>query len=146
MSDISLLLKHGWENIWKDKTLWLFSALVLVEPLFLLVFPNQKNTELPSSFLVLAENFIFLSLVFISNMGTTYVAYCIMAGNPVNIQTTFQAVRKFFWRVVASAFFLFLCSQDNRMKCMGECRKLFLSNLSGKIFGKNRCIFLNPAK
>ena len=108
MSDISLLLQRGWENIWKDKTIWLFSALILIDPLVHLVFPIQKIVDLPSSLLSLAVSFASFFLTFISFTGVSYVAYCIAIGNPVNLQTAFQIAKKIFWRVVALTFLLFL--------------------------------------
>jgi hypothetical protein len=106
MSDISLFFRRGWKNLWKEKILWLFSALFLAAALISFITPTQN---LLSAILYFVGNLISLTLVYISNIGITYVAYFIAAGNPVSIQETFQVSRKFFWRVIASScvFFLF---------------------------------------
>jgi hypothetical protein len=105
MSDIPLLLLRGWKNIWKEKILWLFSALVLVEPLVRTI-QIQKSVGLLSSFLNLIESLVFLVLICVSYAGVPYVAYCIAADKPVNIQTTFLAVKKFLWRFFVSTLLL----------------------------------------
>jgi len=96
MTDISSFFQLGWKNLWKEKILWLFSALVLVQPLVSFLFPFQN-------FLNVVASLISLPLLYISYTGTTYVAYHITVGNPVSIQEAFQASRKFFWRVIASS-------------------------------------------
>ena len=109
MSDISLFFRLGWENLWKEKILWLFSSLVLIDTLVRFVIPIQTSHNFLLSFLSLVVSFIFLVLMFISYTGTTHVAYSIVTGNPVGIQETFQAAKKFFWRAFGSTclFLLF---------------------------------------
>lgn len=103
MTDVFTFFQLGWKNLWKEKTLWLFSALLFVEPLVRLVFPIQKVPTFLPSLLNLVASFIFLALAYISFIGTTYVAYSIAADTPVSVQETFQASKKFFWRVIASS-------------------------------------------
>ena len=79
MSDVSLLLKRGWENIWKEKLLWLFGGLLLLEPLVQFI-PIQNSTGLTLSFLRLVKSFISLLLTTSSYTGVTYIAYCIAIG------------------------------------------------------------------
>jgi hypothetical protein len=109
MSDISLFFRRGWENLWKEKILWLFSSLVLIDPLVRFVIPIRSNNNPLLSLLNFVISLIFLALMLVSYTGTTYVAYSITVGNPINIQETFQVGRKFFWRVIASScsYFLF---------------------------------------
>jgi len=108
MSDITLFFQRSWENLWKEKLLWLFSALLLVVPLIRLIIPIQKSVDFVSSFFNLAESFVSFFLVFVSYTGVAYVAYCIITRNPINIQTALQGVEKFFGRIVASTFLYFL--------------------------------------
>ena len=108
MSDISLLLQHGWNNIWKDKTLWLFSALPLVSTLIRLGTPNQENVNLTSVLLSLVPFLISLYVMYIGYAGVAYVAYCIAIGALINIQSAFQAAGKLFWRTVALILLSFL--------------------------------------
>lgn len=108
MSDVFSLLRNGWENIWKNKILWGFSFLVLLEPVIHLVIPIQKSTNLLSSLFNLTVSIIFLYLSFLSEAGVSFVSYCIAIGEPVNIQTAYQASKKLFWRIVALTIVLFL--------------------------------------
>jgi hypothetical protein len=108
MLDVSSLLRIGWENIWKNKILWVFSFLVLLEPISRFFIPIQNNNDLALSFLNLAIGFTSLYLSYISEAGVSFVSYCIAIGEPVNMQTAYQASKKIFWRVVALSFFLFL--------------------------------------
>lgn len=117
MSDISLFFRRGWENLWKEKILWLFSSLVLIDPLVRFVIPIRNNNNLLLSLLNFVISLIFLALMFIGYTGATYVAYSISIGNSVGIQETFQAAKRFFWRTLGSTclfslffiLFLILC-------------------------------------
>jgi hypothetical protein len=102
MSDISLFFRCGWENLWKEKLLWLFSSLVLIDPLLRFLIPTQTSNNFLLSLLNLVASFVFLAVTFISYIGTTHIAYSVAADNPVNIQEAFQASKKFFWRVFGS--------------------------------------------
>lgn len=108
MSEISSLLRIGWGNIWKNKILWGFSFLVLLEPAISFFIPIQKSIDLPSSLFNLAVSIISLYLFFISSAGSSFVSYCIATGEPVNVQTAYRASKKLFWRVVALNLVLFL--------------------------------------
>lgn len=108
MSEISSLLQHGWKNIWKDKILWVFSSLVLIDPVIRLVVPIQRNVDLTSSLFNLLESLAAIYFMFMSYAGVSFIAYCISIGKPVDIQTAFQAATKLFWRVIALTFLLFL--------------------------------------
>jgi hypothetical protein len=102
MTDISSFFQLGWKNLWKEKLLWLFSGLVLIDPLLRFLIPTQTSNNFLLSLLNLVVSFVFLVVTFISYTGTTYVAYSIAAGNPVSIQETFQVAKKFFWRTFSS--------------------------------------------
>ena len=106
MSDVSLLLKRGWENIWKEKLLWLFGGLLLLEPLVQFI-PIQNSTGLTLSFLRLVKSFISLLLTTSSYTGVTYIAYCIANGKSADIKATLHIIRKFFWFVVLSFITIF---------------------------------------
>ncbi len=114
MSDIFLFLQNGWKNIWKEKLLWLFSALFILNALISFI-PIHNNAGLLMNLLGIAKAFTSWFLITISSLGLTYIAYCTINGIPVNIQTTFLVIRKFFWKVfyasIVILFFLapFIC-------------------------------------
>jgi hypothetical protein len=108
MAEVSSLLKNGWENIWKNKTLWVFSFLVLTEPVIRLIIPIQKGVDLPSSFFNLVVGFISIYFSFLSDAGVSFVSYRIAIHEPTNLQTAYQASKNIFWRVVAVTFTIFL--------------------------------------
>jgi len=94
LSDISLFLRSGWENIWKEKIIFLFAALVFVSVLFrLLSFSPAMGWSYFIEFLT-----IFI-LMCASYIGTTYIAYCVSIGKPVTIGKTLQVVRKSLLRI-----------------------------------------------
>ncbi len=103
-SEITSLLQHGWENLWKNRVLWLFSSLILIEPFIRLIIPIPKNAFLPLSLL----NFASIYLTFMSSAGVSFVAYCIAISEPVDFKTAFQSSTNLFWRVVGISFLLVL--------------------------------------
>ena len=107
-SEISSLFKHGWENLWKNKVLWLFSSLVLIEPLFYLIIPIQKNKDLPSLLLNLGVSLASIYFTFISIAGVALVSYCTAIGNTIDFNTAYNASNKLFWRIVALSFLLLI--------------------------------------
>lgn len=108
MSDVSSLLRNGWGNIWKNKILWGFSFLVLIEPVIRLVIPNQRSGDLPTILFNLSVSITSFYLLFISDAGVSYISYCIAIGEPVNVQTAYQISKKLFWRIVGLTFALLL--------------------------------------
>ncbi len=106
VSEITSLLQHGWENLWKNRILWLFSSLVLIEPLIRLIVPNQKNVDLAPSVFNFVISLASIYFVILSDAGVSFVAYCIAIGNPVELKTAFQASKKLRWRIVALSFLL----------------------------------------
>ncbi len=107
-SEITLLLQQGWANLWKNKILWVFSSLVLIDPLIRLWVPIPKYDDLPSALSYLALTLVFAYLSVLSYVGILFVAYCIAIGKPVGIKTAFQSSTNIFWRVVGAIFLLFI--------------------------------------
>lgn len=110
MLDISSLLQDGWKNIWKNKILWVFSVLTLIEPLIRLVFPIQKSVDLLSALFNIIMGFAPFYFRVISFAGVSYINYCIAIDKEVNFQTAYQASKTLFWRIVTLIFVLFLFS------------------------------------
>jgi hypothetical protein len=108
MSEISSLFQRAWENIWKNRVLWLFSSLVLIDPLLRLVIPIQKSNDLTSSLLKLVIGFASIYFMFMSYAGVSFVAYCIAIGKPIDFQTAFQSAGTLFWRIIGLTFLLFV--------------------------------------
>ena len=108
VSEITLLLQRGWINLWRNKILWAFSFLVLIDPLLRLIIPISQSENLPSAlfFLVLSVAFVYFS--FMSYAGVYFVAYCTAIGRPVNFKTSFQASTNLFWKIVGITFLLVL--------------------------------------
>ena len=89
-SEILSLLQHGWENLWKNRVIWLFSSLVLIYPLLRLIIPMERNANLALSLLNIVINLAAIYFTFTSLVGISVVAYCIAIGNPVDWNTAFQ--------------------------------------------------------
>ena len=107
-SEITSLLQHGWKNLWKNRAIWLFSSLTLIEPLIRLVVPIQKITDLPSSLLNLVVSLASVYFTFMSIAGVSFVAHCIATGWIVDFRTAFEESKDLFWRVVAFSFLLLI--------------------------------------
>ena len=107
MTDLKFFIRHGWNNIWKQKTIWLFSAFYL--PFYCIQF------IIPKQVLLLYD--ILLALVYLVNaISVPYDAYCYTNGNEATVRGTLIAVRKFIGRMfgcallVAIPCLLLLCS------------------------------------
>jgi hypothetical protein len=107
-SEITSLLQHGWENLWKNRVLWLFSFLVLIEPFLRLIIPIPQNANLPSSLLNLVVGLASVYFGFLSTAGILFVAYCIAIDKFVDMGAAFQNSTNLFWRVVGISFLLVL--------------------------------------
>src|SRR5260221_13746767 len=99
MADVILFIRHGWKSILKQKTIWLFSALPILNQLFD-VFQVKRPTALFQSLIFLFASLIFFILSFFSYIGVPYLAYCFLIGKPATIQETMSAVKKFSGRVI----------------------------------------------
>jgi hypothetical protein len=107
MADVFLFMRHGWKNIWKQKTIWLFSALPILDQLFR-IFQIKRGTDLLSSFIWLVISFALIVLFYVSYIGVPYLAYCFLIGKSVTIQETLSAVKKFAGRVIGCSCLGFL--------------------------------------
>ncbi len=99
MADMFLFMRHGWESIWKQKTIWLFSALPIFNQLFN-IFQIERDADLLLQFISIILVFIFIILSFTSIIGVPYLAYRFLIGDSTTIQETFSAVKKFSGRVI----------------------------------------------
>lgn len=79
MADVFLFVRHGWKSIWKQKTIWLFSALPIFNQLFN-TFQIKRDTNLLLQFILLILDFIFIILSFTSIIGVPYLAYRFLIG------------------------------------------------------------------
>src|SRR5215207_5173238 len=107
MTDVVLFIRHGWKNIWQQKTIWLFSSLPILNQLFN-VFQVKRPTDLFSSFVSLIASFIFIILFYVSYIGVPYLAYCFLIGKSVTVPETLSAVKKFSGRVIGCSCLGFL--------------------------------------
>ena len=107
-SEITLLLQQGWGNLGKNKVLWVFGSLNLIDPLIRLLFPIPQYDDIPSALSYIALNLAFAYLTILSYAGILVAAYCIVIEKPLDIKTVFQSSTKIFWRVVGLLFVLAL--------------------------------------
>ena len=99
MADVFLFMRHGWKSIWKQKNIWLFSALPILPQVFN-IFQVKREADLLSQFTSLIIGFIFLFLSLTSIIGVPYLAYHYLIGNTATIPETLSAVKKFSSRVI----------------------------------------------
>jgi len=107
MADVFLFIRQGWNNIWKQNTIWLFGALPI---LFQLYSASQSKPvqDLFGAFLSLVALLILIILSLLNIIGVRYLAYCFSIGKPANIQEAVSAVRKFSGRVIGCSCLGFL--------------------------------------
>lgn len=99
MGNVFLFIRHGWKNIWRQKTIWLFSMMPLLTQL-INIFLVKRPTDRLTAFLFLIINSIFIILSYISYIGVPYLAYSFLIGKSVSTQETLFAVKKFSGRVL----------------------------------------------
>lgn len=103
MAEVLLFIQHGWQNIWRQKTIWFFSALPIIGQL---VLPNydrgEQNLVLLCFYLMISILMLVISVV--SFIGVPYLAYCFSIGKSVTIRETLLAVRKFAGRIIGCSF------------------------------------------
>ena len=107
MADVFLFLRQGWNNIWKQNTIWLFGAL----PILFQLFPSSQSKPVPDLsdvFLPLVALLILLISTLLSIIGVPFLAYCFSIGKPASVQETLSAVRKFSARVIGCSCLGFL--------------------------------------
>jgi hypothetical protein len=107
-SELTALLKSGWDNLWKRNIIWLFSSLILIEPLLRFLLPIQRYKDLLPSFLNLVISWASFYFTILSITGTAYVVYYIVAEKTVDFITAFQESQKLFWRIVSLTFLVAL--------------------------------------
>jgi hypothetical protein len=107
MADVLSFMRHGWRNIWKQKTIWVFSALSIISPFFrvFVTEPDLNSFWLPT---YLAAIVLILILFFISLTGVPYAAYCFSIGKKVDAGETLSAIKKYAWRLLCSNCLVFL--------------------------------------
>ena len=99
MAEVLLFIQHGWQNIWKQKTIWLFSALPVIGQLVLPDYDRrEQNLVLLCLYLMVSILTIVVSVV--SFIGVPYLAYCFSIGKSATIQETLLAIRKFAGRII----------------------------------------------
>jgi len=99
MADVSLFIQRGWQNIWKQKTIWFFSALPVISELFFRTYNRgEQNLVLLCLYLVITILVIVLEVV--SLIGVPYQAFSFSIGRTAAVQETLDAVRKFLWRTI----------------------------------------------
>jgi hypothetical protein len=107
-AEITSFLQRGWQNLWKNKVLWLFSSFTLLSSMINLVLRNQINADLEYFPLYLAVTPVTLYFTYLGCAGVSFVAYHSAVGNLVNFSHAFQTSKKLFWRVVAFSLLPFL--------------------------------------
>ena len=107
MTDVFLFIRHGWKSIWKQRNIWLFSAITILSQLYNIIQVKQP-TELLPSLIVLIASLIFLYLFYVSYISVPYLAYNYLIGKPVSIQETLSAEKKFSGRVIGCSCLGFL--------------------------------------
>lgn len=100
-------MRHGWKSIWKQKSIWLFSAITILSQLYNVI-QVKRPTELLPSLIALAVSLFFIYLFYVSYIGVPYLAYNYLIGKPVTIQETLSAVKKFSGRVIGCSCLGFL--------------------------------------
>jgi len=107
MRDMFLFIRHGWKSIWKQKAIWLFSAVAVFNQLYNTI-QVTRPTDLPSSLISLTASLILMILFYVSYIGVPYLAYRFLIGKPATIQETLSAVKKISGRVLGCSFLGFL--------------------------------------
>ena len=101
MNEVFFFLKQGWNNIWKMRTVWLFSALPFISD-FYRVFVDGQEASLSGAVNSLAAIMIAVILLVVGAVAVPYLVYSFYIGNPVTIGETFSAVGQFGVRVILS--------------------------------------------
>jgi hypothetical protein len=99
MTDVILFIRHGWKSIWQQKTIWLFSAITILNQLYGII-RFKRPTDLLSSLVSITIGWFFIFLYYVSYIGVPYLAYNFLVGKAVTVQETLSAVKKFSARVI----------------------------------------------
>ena len=98
MTDITLFLKSGWKNIWKNKIVWIFTFMVLFEPLLRLLVPIQRSFDLPSALVNLAISIVSFSFGIVNINGVIFLLYHVSNNESVDFPTAYETSKRRFWR------------------------------------------------
>ena len=107
MADVFLFLQQGWNNIWKQKIIWLFGALPILVQLFSAL-QIKYEPNLPGVLLSLVDILMSIILTWFSFIGVPYLAYRFSIGRAADVQETLSAIRKFSARVIGCSCLVFL--------------------------------------
>lgn len=96
MDNALFFIQNGWKNIWKQKTIWIFSLFTL----FSLSSLNDSIKQI-SNLLIWTPIVLFAGLCsVISFIGVPFAAYSFSIGNEVKVKEAFAAIKKNFWRAI----------------------------------------------
>jgi hypothetical protein len=94
MSNISLWLQNGWQNLWKVKATWLFSFIYFVS-----TFRLNYEKGSPLVCLYLFVSIFSLMCIPIGQTGLFYAAYQASTDREFSLGEAFVAIRKYWIRV-----------------------------------------------
>jgi hypothetical protein len=106
VTDILFFLRQGWENILKQRTIWLFSGLNLIIQLILT--RTEQEPEGIGILISLASGSLLLILTTIQFIGVPYLAYRFSTGNPASVRDALAAVWKYLGRVIGCSCLVIL--------------------------------------
>jgi hypothetical protein len=107
VSTVAQFLQHGWKNIWKQDTIFFFSALPLLDQLFqLFLTETYVSTSFP--WVEQVRGLLSTFVLFISVVGVSYTAFCSSMDQSVSISEVLVAIRKFAGRIVGCSCLVFL--------------------------------------
>jgi len=104
MSEIFALMHLAWKSMWKQKNIWLFSALPVAAQLFPSNRLGPDSSFLQIIFILL--NILVLILFWLAGtIGVPYLSYRFTIGKPATIRETLVAIRRFSGRVLKLSCF-----------------------------------------
>lgn len=130
MAEITSLFQRVWKNIWREKFLWLFSSLSFISYIVSPVFSSQREMSLSLSCLLFLGSLALMSLSYAGRIGVAYVASRVIVGSQVDVSMVFQAIRRFFWRVLFATLLFSLLLGIFVLVCLGLVFILFMEKLS----------------
>lgn len=105
-SEIASLLQDGWKNLWKNRIIWLFGFVGLIDPLLSLYDPFPEITDLTSASINLAAGLVVFYLLLLGSVGVSFIAYGSAIEKQVNLETAFRASQNLWWRCLAVSVLL----------------------------------------
>jgi hypothetical protein len=107
VSDVALFLQRGWKNIWKQDTIFFFSALPLLDQLFRL-FITETDLKASMPLVDWIASVLSMLLFFIGFVGVSYTAFCSSIDQSVTISDVLVAVKKFSGRILGCSCLVLL--------------------------------------